>query len=41
MHKKSFRSIKNKLNETLAKKEKLLKNIGKFNNPIWTLNKND
>lgn len=33
------RKIKYLVNENLAKKEKLLKNIGKSNNPIWSLNK--
>lgn len=32
------RKIKYLVNEKLAKKEKLLKNIGKSNKPIWSLN---
>lgn len=32
------RKIKYLINENLAKKEQLLKNIGKHNNPIWGLN---
>ena len=33
------RKIKYLVNENLAKKEKILKNIGKPNNPIWAFNK--
>ena len=33
------RKIKYLVNENLSKKEQLLKNIGKSNNPTWTLNK--
>ena len=33
------RKIKYLVNEKLYKKEQLLKNSGKSNNPIWTLNK--
>ena len=35
------RKIKYLVNENLSKKEQLLKNIGKSNNPTWTLNKKD
>jgi len=33
------RKIKYLVNENLSKKEKVLKNIGKSNNPIWAFNK--
>ena len=33
------RKIKYLVNENLAKKEQLLKNIGKMNNPIWAINR--